>query len=91
MTQLFFRYEKTFIMTGVTLPSPSMDMAERQLQLKQTASAILLKLDPELSVHKIAYVRVVKTPKPSILEVECESADRYITFTVITADLQYNN
>jgi|APCry1669189665_1035243.scaffolds.fasta_scaffold297870_1 hypothetical protein len=63
-------------MTGVTLPSPSIDMAERQLQLKQTVNAILIKLDPALTAHKIAYVRVVKTPKPSILEVECETADR---------------
>jgi hypothetical protein len=71
----FFRYEKTFIMTGVTLPPPSMDRDERQLQLKQTASAILLKLDPALSIYKLAYVRVVKTPKPSILEVECETVE----------------
>ncbi len=71
-----FRAEKTFIMTGVELPSPSMDMAERQLQLKQVVNAFLTKLDPDLASHKIAYVRVVKTPKPSILEVECETTDR---------------
>jgi hypothetical protein len=64
-------------MTGVTLPSPSSDITERQLQLKQTVAAVLLKLDPALSAHKINYVRVVKTPKPSILEVECESVERY--------------
>jgi hypothetical protein len=63
-------------MTGVELPSPSMDPAERQLQLKQVASGILAKLDLELSRHKLAYVRVVKTPRPSILEVECESVER---------------
>ncbi len=65
-------------MTGVDLPSPSMDQAERQLQLKQVATSFLTKLDPALSVHKLAYVRVVKTPKPSILEVECETIERYI-------------
>jgi hypothetical protein len=74
--QILFRYEKTFIMTGVELPSPSMDPAERQLQLKQVAAGILAKLDPELSVHKLMYVRVVKTPRPSILEVECETVER---------------
>jgi hypothetical protein len=63
-------------MTGVTLPTPSVDAAERQLQLKQVATAILVKLDPALSAHKLVYVRVVKTPKPSILEVECESVER---------------
>jgi hypothetical protein len=63
-------------MTGVDLPSPSMDLTERQLQLKQVASAFLAKLDPSRSVHKLMYVRVVKTPKPSILEVECETVER---------------
>jgi hypothetical protein len=63
-------------MTGVTLPPPSVDRDERQLQLKQTVNAILLKLDPALTAHKIAYVRVVKTPRPSILEVECDSVER---------------
>jgi hypothetical protein len=63
-------------MTGIELPSPSMDPAERQLQLKQVASGILKKLDPDLSTHKLVYVRVVKTPRPSILEVECETVER---------------
>jgi hypothetical protein len=63
-------------MTGVELPSPSSDPNERQLQLKKTAEVIIAKLDPALSVHKVVYVRVVKSPKPSILEVECESPDR---------------
>ncbi len=65
-------------MTGVDLPTPSMDQAERQLQLKQVATAMLTKLDPSLSTYKLVYVRVVKTPKPSILEVECENVERYI-------------
>jgi hypothetical protein len=55
-----------------------MDMAERQLQLKQVATNRLMKLDPELSKHKLAYVRVVKTPKPSILEVECDTVERFV-------------
>jgi hypothetical protein len=67
-------------MTGVELPSPSMDMAERQLQLKQVATAFLTKLDPALASHNIAYVRVVKTPKPSILEVECETVERFVSY-----------
>jgi hypothetical protein len=65
-------------MTGVELPSPSMDMAERQLQLKQVATTFLTKLDPLLAQHKLVYVRVVKTPKPSILEIECETVERFV-------------
>jgi hypothetical protein len=65
-------------MTGVDLPPPSLDRDERQLQLKQVATAMLNKLDPALSVHQLVYVRVVKTPKPSILEVECESVKRLV-------------
>jgi hypothetical protein len=63
-------------MTGVELPSPSADPDERQRQLKTTASAYIAKLDPALAIHKIVYVRVVKSPKPSILEIECETPDR---------------
>jgi hypothetical protein len=76
MFLLIFSAERTFIMTGVDLPSPSSDLEERQLQLKQTAKTLIVKLDPALSVHNITYVRVVKSPKPSILEVECETVDR---------------
>jgi hypothetical protein len=60
----------------VELPSPSADPLERQRQLKLTVSGILNKLDPALAVHVINYVRVVKSPKPSILEVECANAER---------------
>jgi hypothetical protein len=63
-------------MTGVTLPVPSPDQTERQVQLKEAVTKVLLKLDPSLASHKLVYVRVVKSPKPSILEVECESVDR---------------
>jgi hypothetical protein len=60
----------------VELPSPAADPLERQRQLKLTVSNILNKLDPALVVHVINYVRVVKSPKPSILEVECASVER---------------
>jgi hypothetical protein len=63
-------------LSGVDLPSPAADPAERQRQLKLTVSNILNKLDPALATHNISYVRVVKSPKPSILEVECENVDR---------------
>ena len=72
----FHSAEKTFIMTGVDLPNPSPDPTERQIQLKGVVSALLAKLDPALDCHKLVYVRVIKSPKPSILEVECESAER---------------
>ena len=72
----YFRAEKTFILTGIELPSPASDPLERQRPLKAAVSAILAKLDPALSVHVINYVRVVKSPKPSILEVECGNAER---------------
>jgi hypothetical protein len=65
-----FRYEKTFILTGVELPAPAADPLERQRLLKNCVSATLNKLDPELAQHPINYVRVVKMPKPSIMEVE---------------------
>ncbi len=74
---IFHRAEKTFILSGVDLPSPASDPLERQRQLKLTVTTILNKLDPALAVHVINYVRVVKSPKPSILEVECASAERY--------------
>ncbi len=72
-----FRHEKTFILTGVELPSPSADRDERQKQLKQLVESVLVKLDSELAVHKLAYVSMIKAPKPSILEVECQSVERY--------------
>ncbi len=71
-----FSCEKTFILTGITLPNPSPDRIERQVQLKEVVVAILMKLDPALACHKITYVRVIKAPKPSILEVECETTER---------------
>ncbi len=64
-------------MTGLELPSPSADRDERQTQLKKLVTDLLLKLDPALSIYKLNYVRVIKGPKPSILEVECENAARY--------------
>jgi hypothetical protein len=76
MALCYFRAEKTFILSGVELPSPSADPLERQRQLKLTVTTTLNKLDQALSVHEIVYVRVVKSPKPSILEVECASVER---------------
>jgi hypothetical protein len=73
---VLFRAERTFILSGIELPSPSSDLQERQLQLKKVVETWLSKLDPALSVHKVVYVRVVKAPKPSIVEVECETVDR---------------
>jgi len=67
-------------MTGVELPSPSPDLTERQLQLKQVVGSLLAKLAPALACHNLMYVRVIKTPKPSILEIECETADRCVQF-----------
>ncbi len=63
-------------MSGVDLPSPAADPAERQRQLKSTVVTVLSKLDPALATYNIAYVRVVKSPKPSILEVECDTIER---------------
>jgi hypothetical protein len=71
------RHETTFILSGIELPSPSADYEARQLQLKKIVEEWVVKLDPALSIHKIVYVRVVKAPKPSIVEVECESVERY--------------
>jgi hypothetical protein len=73
---MYLRYEKTFILTGVELPSPSADRDERQAQLKQLVQALITKLDPDLSVYKLNYVRVIKGPKPAILEVECQNSER---------------
>jgi hypothetical protein len=63
-------------MTGVTLPVPSPDQAERQVQLKEVVTKMLMKLDASLASHKLVYIRVVKSPKPSILEIECETVER---------------
>jgi hypothetical protein len=64
-------------LSGIELPSPSADFQERQLQLKKVVETWIAKLDQSLTHHKIVYVRVVKAPKPSIVEVECETVDRY--------------
>jgi hypothetical protein len=71
------RAEKTFILSGIELPSPAADPLERQKQLKLAVTNTLTKLDPALASHNIVYVRVVKSPKPSILEVECENIERF--------------
>jgi hypothetical protein len=82
-----FRCERTFILSGIELPSPPADFQERQLQLKKLVKTWIAKLDPALSIHKIAYVRVIKAPKPSIVEVECELLDRYLFLTQLILKL----
>jgi hypothetical protein len=58
-------------MTGLSLPAPKADPNERQTQLLNLVKECILKLDQALSVHEISYVRVIRGPAPSILEVEC--------------------
>ncbi len=66
---LFLRYENGFVVTGLVLPNPSEDRAVHQMQLLDTVKSFLAKLSPTLSEHEIKYVRVLKGPAPSILEV----------------------
>jgi hypothetical protein len=79
LDHFIFSYEKTFILTGIELPSPAADPLEHQRQLKLAVTTVLTKLDPELALHQLNYVRVVKTPKPSVMEVECASVERYLS------------
>jgi hypothetical protein len=58
-------------MTGLSLPTPKADPSERQTQLLTLVREFVAKLDPALSTHEISYVRVIRGPAPSILEVEC--------------------
>jgi hypothetical protein len=62
-------------MTGAPLPTPNADPAERQKQLLTLVRGYITKLDPELSQHELCYVRVIKGPAPSILEVECTKVE----------------
>jgi hypothetical protein len=62
-------------MTGITLPTPNADPTERQKQLLTLVRSYITKLDPELSQHEVSYVRVLKGPAPSILEVECAKVE----------------
>jgi hypothetical protein len=62
-------------MTGVPLPTPNADPTERQKQLLTLVRGYITKLDPELSHHELSYVRVIKGPAPSILEVECTKVE----------------
>jgi hypothetical protein len=74
----FFSYEGCFITTGLVLPAPHADPANRQLQLLDTVKSFIARLDPALSIHELKYVRVLKGPAPSILEVECTTVEGYI-------------
>jgi hypothetical protein len=82
---IVFSAEKTFIMTGVELPAPVADPAERQRNLKAAVTTVLNKLDPALATHPNNYVRVVKSPKPSVLEVECASVEGWVFTNIFTA------
>jgi hypothetical protein len=52
-------------------PPPSADRDDRQSKLLSLVRDMIAKLDPNLSQHALNYVRVIKGPAPSILEVEC--------------------
>jgi hypothetical protein len=74
---LFLRYENCFVVTGLVLPNHCEDRAVCQMQLLDTVKSFLAKLSPTLSEHEIKYIRVVKGPAPSILEVECAEIKGY--------------
>ncbi len=56
-----------------TSTSEVVDRPDRQTQLLNAARDYIQRLSPELSVYKIIYVRVLKSPAPYVLEVECET------------------
>ncbi len=67
-------------MTGIVLeelppPQEGVERPDRQAQLLTAAREYVNKLNPDLSKHKILYARVLKSPAPYILEVECETKD----------------
>jgi hypothetical protein len=73
---LILRYEDCFIITGLALPSPSAERTDRQEGLLKAVRTVVSKLDASLPVDDIKYVKVVKGPAPSILEVECKEVKR---------------
>ena len=77
---LFLRYENCFVVTGLVLPNPSEDRAVCQMRLLDTVKSFLAKSSPILSEHEIKYIRVLKGPAPSILEVECAEIKGYADF-----------
>jgi hypothetical protein len=66
----------------LALPTPNPDRDERQKQLLGLVKETITKLDPSLSKHEISYVRVIKGPAPSILEIECASVEGYLIFDI---------
>jgi hypothetical protein len=79
-----FRYEHCFILTGIHLddvPAPTVvgsdgvERPDRQAQLLAAARGYIDKLNPDLATNKILYVRVLKSPAPYVLEVECETKE----------------
>ncbi len=61
------------------MPNPSQDRADRQVQLLSKVKEVIAKLDPDLSKHKLNYVKVIKGPAPSILEIECAEVAGYVS------------
>ncbi len=57
--------------------SEAAERPDRQTLLLSAARDYVQRLNPELTVHKIIYVRVLKSPAPYVLEVECETKDGY--------------
>jgi hypothetical protein len=83
--QNFFRYERSFILTGIVLaesapPPEGAERPDRQAQLLAAAREYVDRLNPDLSQHKLLYARVLKSPAPYILEVECETRDGLVFF-----------
>jgi hypothetical protein len=93
VSTLFFisSYERNFILTGLTLddspptdpPQDSTERPDRQAQLLAAVNAYIEKLNPNLSSHKILYVRVLKSPAPYVLEVECENKAGFVLISLI--------
>jgi hypothetical protein len=69
--------------TALSLPAwpcpphtPASD--DRQSKLLSLVRDMIAKLDPNLSQHALNYVRVIKGPAPSILEVECAEVTGWV-------------
>jgi hypothetical protein len=56
-------------------PQESSERPDRQAQLLAAARDYIQRLNPDLSTHQIIYVRVLKSPAPYVLEVECATKD----------------
>jgi hypothetical protein len=87
-----FRYERSFILTGITLdetplpaePQEGAEKPDRQTQLLTAARDYVARLNPDLSKHKLLYARVLKSPAPYILEVECEKREGFVCLIIFS-------